>query len=44
MRLGLGAGPSLWLPQVILGLVLVLLVVSLAERLGARMSVECSRS
>ena len=39
MRLGLGAGPSLWLPQVILGLVLVLLVVRLAERLGARMSV-----
>jgi hypothetical protein len=39
MRLGLGAGPSLWLPQVILAVVLVLLVVSLAERLGARMSV-----
>jgi hypothetical protein len=39
MRLGLGDGPSLWLPQVILAVVLVLLVVSLAERLGARMSV-----
>jgi hypothetical protein len=39
MRLGLAAGPSLWLPQVLLAVVLVLLVVSLAERLGARMSV-----
>jgi len=39
MRLGLAAGPSLWMPQVILAVVLVLLVVSFAERLGARMSV-----
>ncbi len=38
MRLGLGDGPALWLPQVILAVVLVLLVVSLAERLGARRS------
>jgi hypothetical protein len=39
MRLGLPAGPSLWLPQVILAVALVVLVVSLAERLGARRSV-----
>jgi hypothetical protein len=39
MRLGLADGPSLWMPQVVLAVVLVLLVVSLAERLGARMSV-----
>jgi hypothetical protein len=39
MRLGLGDGPSLWLPQVILAVMLVVLVVSFAERLGARMSV-----
>ena len=38
MRLGLGDGPALWLPQVILAVALVLLVVSLAERLGARRS------
>ena len=39
MRLGLADGPSLWLPQVILAVALVVLVVSLAERLGARRSV-----
>jgi hypothetical protein len=38
MRLGLGDGPALWLPQVILAVALVLLVVGLAERLGARRS------
>jgi hypothetical protein len=39
MRLGVADGPSLWLPQVILAVALVVLVVSLAERLGARKSV-----
>ncbi len=39
MRLGLSAGTSLWLPQVVLGVAVVVLVVSLAERLGARRSV-----
>ena len=39
MRLGLTPGTSLWLPQAVLGVVLVVLVVSLAERLGARRSV-----
>ena len=39
MRLGVADGPSLWLPQVILAVALAVLVVSLAERLGARKSV-----
>ena len=39
MRLGLPDGLSLWLPQVILAVALVVLVVSFAERLGARRSV-----
>ncbi len=39
MRLGLADGPSLWLPQIFLAVALVVLVVSLAERLGARRSV-----
>jgi hypothetical protein len=39
MRLGLGAGPALWAPQVVLAAVLALLVVSFAARLGAHRSV-----
>ncbi|HYA00934.1 MAG TPA: hypothetical protein VEK76_11365 [Candidatus Binatia bacterium] len=39
MRLGLAAGPALWAPQALLGVVLAVLVVSLAARLGARRSV-----
>jgi hypothetical protein len=39
MRLGLGDGPALWAPQLVLVVALVTLVVSLAERLGARTSV-----
>ncbi len=39
MRLGLGDGPSLWVPQVILGTTLVILTVGFAARLGAHRSV-----
>ncbi|MGA8016042.1 MAG: hypothetical protein WCB85_09015 [Candidatus Dormiibacterota bacterium] len=39
MRLGLAAGPSLWVPQVVLGIALVVLLVSFAARLGAPRSV-----
>lgn len=36
MRLGFAAGPSLWVPQVVLGVALAVLVVSFAARLGLR--------
>lgn len=36
MRLGLADGPSLWVPQVVLGIALVVLVVSFAARLRLR--------
>lgn len=39
MRVGLGDGPSLWVPQVILGSALAVLTVAFAARLGARRSV-----
>ena len=39
MRLGLAAGPSLWVPQAVLGITLVVLLVSFAARLGAPRSV-----
>jgi hypothetical protein len=36
MRLGLGQGPSLWVPQVVLGVCMAVLVVSFAARLRVR--------